>query len=701
MSQEKVLKTLGDLGLTKLDSKIYIYLAKRGPQKGNAISKALKIQKYQLYRSLKKLQSKAIVSATLEHPARFSAVSFEKVIDLFIRAKLEEAQSIQHEKSELLSSWQAIQVEAAPQVSARFMVIEGRNIIYSRIKQMINETKTQLSIISTVSGLVRADQFGLLDAGFRHPQRSKIQFRLLTHLSEQNLRAMKALLKETPKARLRFEIRNPNLGYRFNFPRIVIRDEEEVVFFIAPKVDVPLSEQDNVCLWTNCSSLVDSFLAMFEDLWRNSTDIERKIAEIETGKPTLKTFVISDAEAFKKKCGEIMQSAKEEALFLTSSKGLIEFGKNMAQLRNWAKKGVSVKIMAPLVKENVDAVEQLSKLCEVRHVPLHYWGTTIVDGKHLFQFKTSSPDQEELEPTPRFDKAFYTDDLEWVGMMKNALNNIWRSAQTPSGVALESMVGPYEPPVVPIPRDMLQAKTIDGKIIDFKPPGTITEREVMNKIIHAQKIPAKDPTREVTRMYASIGIAAIHPPAYLNLPEMLIHDKKIEKQSTFGAEDALTIYLWLETPTGHAYVPVATMGDSSKVQPIRKLMFGGTPAGKNVLLVKKDELQVRVHGNTMFAGWTVPIPLYPPPKVLPPACLLIEGYGNVKTLAVTLLNPSGFTSEVEENLFDAFVTFMHPASKYSGSGTDGCFARDYILTNTPPQTRVKPTLNLKEKTPTD
>jgi len=579
------------------------------------------------------------------------------------------------------------------------MVIEGRNVIYSRIKQMIHETKSQLSIISTVSGLARADQFGLLDAGFKHPLRSKVQFRLLTQLSEQNLRTMKALLKETPNAGLRFEIRNPNLGLRL-FPRMVIRDEEEVVFFITPKVDMPLYEQDNVCLWTNCKSLVHSFLVLFEELWRNSMEIERKIVEIETGKPTPKTFVMADAEAVKKKYDEILQSAEEEVLLLTSSRGLIESWKNMPQLKNWNRKGISVKIMAPVVKENWEAVEQLSKLCAVRHVPIHYWGTTIVDGKHLFQFKTPSPDQEELERMPRFDKAFYTDDLEWVGMMKNALNDIWRSAQTPSAVTLESMVGPYEPPVVPIPKDMLQAKTIDGKIIDFKPPGTITESEVMNKIIHAQKIPAKDSMKEVTRMYASIGIAAIHPPDYLNLPEMLIHVKKIEKQSTFGAEDALTIYSWLETPTGHAYLPVATVGDSPKAQPIRKAMFASTPAGQNVQLVRKDELQVRVHGNTMFAGWTVPIPLYPP-YVLPPACLLIEGYGNVKTLAVTLLNPSGFKLEIEENFFDAFVTFMHSSSKYSGPGTDGCFARDYIITSTPPEMCGKPALHLEEKNPTD
>ena len=104
LSQEKVLKKLRDLGLTRIDSKIYIYLAKNGPQKGKDLSKALKVQKQQVYSSLKKLQSKAVVSATLEHPARFSAVPFENVLDLFIKAKLQEAQTIQHEKSKLLSS---------------------------------------------------------------------------------------------------------------------------------------------------------------------------------------------------------------------------------------------------------------------------------------------------------------------------------------------------------------------------------------------------------------------------------------------------------------------------------------------------------------------------------------------------------------------------------------------------------------------
>jgi len=90
-------------------------------------------------------------------------------------------------------------------------------------------------------------------------------------------------------------------------------------------------------------------------------------------------------------------------------------------------------------------------------------------------------------------------------------------------------------------------------------------------------------------------------------------------------------------------------------------MYAGTPAGQNAQLIKKDEIQIRVHSNTLFAGWTVPIPLFPPQYSLPPACILIEGYGNVKTVAYTIVPPSGYRSAFEQNYFDAFVTFFHPS----------------------------------------
>jgi sugar-specific transcriptional regulator TrmB len=103
-----VLKALVKLGLSQTDAEVYVFLATKGPQKAREVANALKMHKRQLYRSLKKLQNKGIVSSTAEHPARFSAVPFEKVLDLLLKAKLGEAQRIEQNKEEILSKWQSM-----------------------------------------------------------------------------------------------------------------------------------------------------------------------------------------------------------------------------------------------------------------------------------------------------------------------------------------------------------------------------------------------------------------------------------------------------------------------------------------------------------------------------------------------------------------------------------------------------------------
>ena len=223
---------------------------------------------------------------------------------------------------------------------------------------------------------------------------------------------------------------------------MTIRDQEEAIFFITPRADTLAPRQDDVCLWTNCKSLVEAFSAVFEDLWRNSTDMQKKIIEIETGKLIPKTFVIGDAEIAKKKYNETVQSAKEEILIITSSKGLLEFWKNIPELKEWTERGVSIKIMAPIVNENLEAAKQLSRLCAVRHIPPNYLHTTMVDGKHLFQFKTPPQERQKLEPTPHFENTFYTNDLEYIEKTKPMLNDIWKNARAPSTDTLEAILGP-------------------------------------------------------------------------------------------------------------------------------------------------------------------------------------------------------------------------------------------------------------------
>jgi hypothetical protein len=62
---------------------------------------------------------------------------------------------------------------------------------------------------------------------------------------------------------------------------------------------------------------------------------------------------------------------------------------------------------------------------------------------------------------------------------------------------------------------------------------------------------------------------------------MLFHIFHFHKNSSFGAEDSMIIMLWLETPKGYAYVPVAFIEDNPIAVDFWKTqVFPGSPASK-------------------------------------------------------------------------------------------------------------------------
>jgi sugar-specific transcriptional regulator TrmB len=106
VSLERVIKALVGLGLSETDAQIYVFLSLNGPHKAREIAKKMGIYKEQLYRSLKNLRDKDVVKSTIDYPAVFSAIPFEKVLDLLAEIKKEQAQALWDVREELLSSWQ-------------------------------------------------------------------------------------------------------------------------------------------------------------------------------------------------------------------------------------------------------------------------------------------------------------------------------------------------------------------------------------------------------------------------------------------------------------------------------------------------------------------------------------------------------------------------------------------------------------------
>jgi sugar-specific transcriptional regulator TrmB len=242
LGEETIKTVLTKAGLTEKEAVIYILLAKHEPLKGAEIAKLTKKDKAQVFRILKNLQAKGFIEATLEYPTRFTVTPFENILENFVKSKREEIIFIEKTKEELLHH---LRKESHTEPSLdKFVIIRGNKRIYSRISKIFKDTKNQLSVATTVPSLMKANRFDVFDAILDNPLGAKIQYRFLVEFSKENLNFVKALAERMPKSGFSFKGKNPDLDLRL-FPRMVTRDNEEILFFTSlPRVGN--SEKDEV-----------------------------------------------------------------------------------------------------------------------------------------------------------------------------------------------------------------------------------------------------------------------------------------------------------------------------------------------------------------------------------------------------------------------------------------------------------------------
>ena len=105
LSLERVFKALTSLGLSESDARVYTFLALKGPTKTGNIVNDLKMSRQQIHRSLKFLQDKRIVFADRKNQDVFSALLFEKALELLIETEEEKTEILQETKKSILQDW--------------------------------------------------------------------------------------------------------------------------------------------------------------------------------------------------------------------------------------------------------------------------------------------------------------------------------------------------------------------------------------------------------------------------------------------------------------------------------------------------------------------------------------------------------------------------------------------------------------------
>jgi sugar-specific transcriptional regulator TrmB/CBS domain-containing protein len=496
MSGKDIVQFLQALGLSQREIEVYIFLAKSGAQSTSFVAKRLKMERVHTHRTLKEMQEKGFIEATLERPIRFIIVPFEGLLESFINAKKAEVNNLNAQKESLLASWRAARAPESEYTVAKFMVITGKKKIHSKMLNMVKESRREVLVLATGLGLIQEDIAGVFDEILRMAHERKVQFKIITDISQESLTIADNIDKKISSKNLNVEIRHVNLNSKF-FPCFLIKDGEETILYGSSGDESSVLNLEDEGLWINDKMFVSVLKAFFVQMWQSAVDAARRIEELKTGIPLGETIVIKDPEEAWAKVARVLEAAKEDVIAITSSQSINSILENdpFAEHRQ---KNLRFRIMASIDLDNLEAAKKLSRSYEIKHVPINYLTMMIVDNKTLFMFK-SPPLNGWTSEFPFFmGDTFYTDDFRTIEKASEMLNDIWKRGveiseiSSQAGMKLPTVQVLGAETVSDLVNKMLQNK-VDSVLIaeNHKPVGVIADRDLLKEMVENQIDPRK------------------------------------------------------------------------------------------------------------------------------------------------------------------------------------------------------------------
>ncbi len=503
MSEKDVTKFLQILGLSKREIQVYMFLAKSGVQSTSFVAKRLKMERVQAYRTFKKLQEKGFIEATLERPTRFTIVPFEALVDQFINAKKTEVTNLNDQKSSLLTAWQSISAPESEYPVAKFSIITGKKKIHSKMLSMIEESKTQVTVLTTALGLIQEDIAGIFDTAEVSAQERKVQFQIITDISHENLKVAERLDKNIAAEKLNMKVRHVGMNSKF-FPRFLIKDEEEAMLYAPFGNEASVLNLEDEGLWINDKMFISVLKAFFGQMWQSGVDASRRIDEIKTGIPIGETLVIKDADEAWNKVTKILESAKKEVVLITTSQSINRLAENDPIVK-YLNKDLDVRIMASIDLDNLEPAQKLSKSYEIKHVPISYLTMMLVDDKYLFMFKMPPLSDFETESALSLVDTMYSTDPSQIERVSEMLDDIWKRGidiseiSEQAGTKLPSIEVSTSETATQLVNKMLQNGVVSILITEnHRPLGIINEKDILRDIVEEHKDPKKTLAKDLT-----------------------------------------------------------------------------------------------------------------------------------------------------------------------------------------------------------
>jgi sugar-specific transcriptional regulator TrmB len=256
-SLEIIEKTLYRLGLSKNETKVYIYIARTGEHKASEISEALSLHRTETYRILRDLEKKGLISSVFEKPLRFIATPFEKALEILIETKKMKIDLLEKRKESLVNLW--LSLPKPETLNARkevFQILEGEEQISLKADEILDNAEKEVLVFASEHDIPNFYHSGLLDK-LEKTSNQNVNIQLLTNYSPKSC----FFIEKMKLKKAKYSLSNAD-----GLPTFIITDDEHLLLLIR-KND---GKKRVAALWTNYDAFIKALKTLFLELWNNN-----------------------------------------------------------------------------------------------------------------------------------------------------------------------------------------------------------------------------------------------------------------------------------------------------------------------------------------------------------------------------------------------------------------------------------------------
>ena len=246
-----------ELGLSPVETKIFLTLVQSGTVKVEKISQLSNVSRGDVYRNLSKLQDDGLVEKQISRPALFRAIPIKEAIECLIKRQKLKQKKIELQAAILADKY--IQKKCSPFDKFGFVFVPSREALIKHLNKAIAHTKKSIDI-STSCKRLSSSGFSLSENLLKAWDRDVKGRAVIDVNGGVECESIKDFWVP-PSAKIR---------YIPKIPRTVMAmyDRKEIFVFIKPKAQL----NESPALWSNVPSIVAMAQDYFDILWSTAME---------------------------------------------------------------------------------------------------------------------------------------------------------------------------------------------------------------------------------------------------------------------------------------------------------------------------------------------------------------------------------------------------------------------------------------------